>query len=404
MSHPGEVNDDVMKRRRDMPLSHLPLRPSVQEMLKICGFERVGEVWDTKQRGGISNLAAEWNDMELSQAHRIYREIIKAIVSIHESSFPEAAGTRGITDSATVSAMELLQATKQQQQQQPSSGSPTNDSIITFSRSIDTMLAGGIALGEFTELAGAPGTGKTQMAMQLAVNAALPACAGGVHGSTIYIDTEGSFAPERCYTLAQHLIAHIQGGMRKRNMPLWNITTEEILDNIHVFRVHTVTDLILVLEGGIPKLLQQQQQQQQKYKPVRLIVVDSFAFPYRADDATDFVHRTRQLTMQICTLTKLARVHQLAVLAINQMTTKLDGTLVPSLGESWAHAVTTRLVLQSEEENQQQYQSRHRLCRLVKSPRLPTSFAEFQILEKGVRDVDLHKHNSIQQPKRARTN
>jgi RAD51-like protein 2 len=400
MNQPGAGNDDVMKRRRDMALSHLPLRPSVQEILKICGFERVGEVWDSKQRGGISNLAAELNDMDLSQAHRIYREIITSIVSMNESSFPEAVGTP-ITNT-TISAMELLQA--KQQQQQPSTGIPTNDSIITFSRAIDTMLAGGIALGEFTELAGAPGTGKTQLAMQLAVNAALPACAGGVHGSTIYVDTEGSFAPDRCYTLAQHLIAHIQGGMRKRNMPPWNITTEEILDNIHVFRAHTVTDLILVLEGGIPKLLQQQQKEKCNI-PVRLIIIDSFAFPYRADDGTDFVHRTRKITMQICALTRLARVHQLAVLAINQMTTKLDGTLVPALGESWAHAVTTRLVLQSEEENQQHpLPSRRRICRLVKSPRLPTNCAEFQILEKGIRDVDLHNHNSIQQPKRPRTN
>jgi RecA/RadA recombinase len=44
------------------------------------------------------------------------------------------------------------------------------------------MLGGGFPRGELTEIFGTPGTGKTQLAMQLAVNAQIPTLFGGVGG------------------------------------------------------------------------------------------------------------------------------------------------------------------------------------------------------------------------------
>ena len=288
-----------------------------------------------------------------------------------------------------------------------------------------------MALQEVTELAGPPGAGKTVLCTQLAVNAALPVALGGVHGQCVYIDTEGSFSAERCCTMASALIQHVQMGWRRRQKQqqqhpqdepeAWSVTPQDILAGIHVFRVHDAAHLEAVLHGALPALLlhqkQQQQQQQQQQSAnlsticnsIKLVVIDSMAFPYRALDVnSDFVARTRQLTNHCHHLTQLALQYNLAVVVVNQMTTKGD-LLVPALGESWAHAVTTRLLLSSDiggggvSTQPHQQQQPTRTCRLTKSPRLPSGAANFQIVEAGVRGMEYKVNNHNNENKRART-
>ena len=58
--------------------------------------------------------------------------------------------------------------------------------------------------------------------------------------------------------------------------------------------------------------------------------------------------------------------------------------LIPALGESWAHATTTRLLLMSDavvNDSSQQC----RICKLVKSPHKPAGTAAFTITEFGIR-------------------
>lgn len=64
--------------------------------------------------------------------------------------------------------------------------------IVTFCRDLDNILGGGVQTGTMTEVCGEPGTGKTQLAMQLAVDCQVPRSFGGAGGEAIYIDTEGS--------------------------------------------------------------------------------------------------------------------------------------------------------------------------------------------------------------------
>uniref|UniRef100_A0A6S9BBP6 Rad51-like C-terminal domain-containing protein n=1 Tax=Ditylum brightwellii TaxID=49249 RepID=A0A6S9BBP6_9STRA len=54
--------------------------------------------------------------------------------------------------------------------------------------------------------------------------------------------------------------------------------------------------------------------------------------------------------------------------------------LVPALGESWAHATTTRLLLDF-------MPSGVRCCRLVKSPHKAAGTALYDVTENGIRDV-----------------
>lgn len=78
----------------------------------------------------------------------------------------------------------------------------------TFCRSLDQLLGGGGAgLGEVLEISGPPGVGKTQLLMQLAVSCTLPVMLGGLGGSCLYIDTEGSFVPERFYQIVSAAVS-----------------------------------------------------------------------------------------------------------------------------------------------------------------------------------------------------
>lgn len=159
-------------------LSHLPLRPSTLATLKRRGFVSTCELEASKCNGGMSNLAAELG-CSLAEAASLMREVEGAVSSCR----PEKQ---------SVTALSLISKLK-----------ATQRTIVTFSRSVDKLLGGGLARGEVTEICGLPGVGKTQLCMQLCVDARLPESFGGVAGESVYIDTEGSFSPERCHTMAQ---------------------------------------------------------------------------------------------------------------------------------------------------------------------------------------------------------
>src|SRR3989344_3648534 len=70
--------------------------------------------------------------------------------------------------------------------------------ITTGSKNLNGLLGGrGVETGAMTEAYGAFGSGKTQLGLTLAVNAQLPKEQGGANGKSVYIDTEGTFRPDR---------------------------------------------------------------------------------------------------------------------------------------------------------------------------------------------------------------
>jgi len=427
----------------DIPLSHLPLRPSTLKLLMSRGFMTVREV-ETAKQSSLTNLAAELGGIDIQQAAAVYREIVQeCILSLTNSSAvcdDDASILSYSTNlSATKTALELVSSVDTSC---PSSV-PAMESIITFCHAVDRLLGGGVAVGELTEISGTPNVGKTQLAMQLAVNASLPRQFGGLEGQCIYIDTEGSFSPQRCYDMAQSLVQHVQGTIRRRkrqtgavvpSLPSW-FNAETILEGIHVYRVHdeaaqtaVISSLASILHDcnvdhetldtneGLGESLGDVSP-----KHIRLILIDSIAFHYRAAPPPDvngqsnkdyFIQRTRSLTRQAAFLADMATQHRLAVVAMNQMTTKAQfgsigstasirtndsgantSRLVPALGESWAHAVTTRIILSEDSRPQpsideQPVKQQRRICQLVKSPRLASGRASFQIVRGGIRGID----------------
>ena len=115
----------------------------------------------------------------------------------------------------------------------------------------------------------------------------------------------------------------------------------------------------------------------------------------------NYSNRTKCLTSIAAYLSSISTNFDLSVIAINHLTTKVgksndnnttekgDVRLVPALGESWAHAITTRMILdfcKDPETVSDNQNIRH--CNLVKSPHKPAGHALFQVTEKGIRGFE----------------
>ena len=470
-----------------IPLTELLLRPSTLRRFTKRGFESTDEIEESRANGGINLLASEL-DVSLQEAAGLIREVQGCL---EQNSRARRSATNANTnndssrvENAVTETNSEVDGHRQQQQLQlsptrrnyndgivtayellrmnDSRRSSSNDGnnkkhhrrrhIVTFCRSIDDLIGGGIALGEVTEISGMPGTGKTQLATQLSILARLPHIYGGVEGRTLYVDAEGSFLAERAHSMAESLFNHVKGraqyqqqrqrqhskniknhDVRETETPSDNadsFTTEGILDSIDVFRVHDEAALLATLyslkhyiESSI-----EQEPSSSSILPVKLIIVDSIAFHFRAVvpiDSSYYVQRTKTLTALAAYLGDLARQHDLAVVVINQMTTKIGvrssngntTSVVPALGESWAHATATRLLLSKEErvhgdgydQNngsdddddddemrllRRGVPSQLRTCSLIKSAHKPTGKANYRILEEGIRDVSGEREGS----------
>ena len=105
--------------------------------------------------------------------------------------------------------------------------------ISTGSQNLNDLLGGkGVETKAITEAYGAFGSGKTQLALTLSVNAQLPKDKGGIEGKSVYIDTEGTFRPERIKQLAEGLGAD----------------PEKVLKNILVARAFNSDHQVLLLD------------------------------------------------------------------------------------------------------------------------------------------------------------
>jgi len=80
--------------------------------------------------------------------------------------------------------------------------------IFSFHFNTFVVLIGGVETGSITEVFGEFRTGKTQLCHTLAVTCQLPIDHGGGEGKCLYIDTEGTFRPERLLAVAERLGDH----------------------------------------------------------------------------------------------------------------------------------------------------------------------------------------------------
>lgn len=168
--------------------------------------------------------------------------------------------------------------------------------ISTSSRELDALLGGGIETGSMTEFAGAFRSGKTQICHQLCVNVQLPKDQGGCEAKAAYIDSEGTFRPERIINMVQ---PH-------------GLDPNDTLKNIIVGRAYNSDHQMLLV---------QQIQDSPDFKDVKVLIVDSLIGHFRAEylGRGMLAERQQKLNKHLHDLLKLAELHNVAVITSNQV-------------------------------------------------------------------------------------
>jgi len=232
--------------------------------------------------------------------------------------------------------------------------------LTTSSKAFNELLGGGVETRAITELFGEFGSGKTQIAHQLAVNAQLPLDEDGFAGNTAIIDTENTFRPERISQMARGL----------------DLEPNKVLKTIHVARAYNSHHQILLVEK-VKELAQE--------FPIKLLVVDSLIAHFRAEyvGRGALAERQQKLNKHIHDLQRFADQFDAAIVVTNQVQSKPDtffgDPTRPIGGHIVGHSATFRLYLRKSKGGK-------RICRLIDSPHLPEGEAVITVSEDGIRD------------------
>ena len=235
--------------------------------------------------------------------------------------------------------------------------------ITTGSENMDNLLGGGgIETRSLTEAYGAFGSGKTQLALTLAVNVQKPKDQGGAGGKAVFIDTEGTFRPKRIKEIAEAIGAD----------------PEKALKNILVARAFN-SDHQMLLADKISELIK-------NGEPVKLVIIDSLTAHFRAEftGRGQLADRQHKLNRYLHSLMKLAEQHNLAIYVTNQVmanpammfgdpTTAVGGNIV-------GHASTYRIYLRKGKAGS-------RVAKLIDSPNLPDDECVIFLTGEGIRDI-----------------
>ncbi|MDI6886092.1 MAG: DNA repair and recombination protein RadA [archaeon] len=237
--------------------------------------------------------------------------------------------------------------------------------LTTGSQALDSLLGGGLETQAITEFYGEFGSGKTQIAHQLAVNVQLPVEKGGLNGSVIIIDTENTFRPERIKNMAE-------GGA---------LDSADVLKNIHVARAYNSNHQILLVDKA-EKLAEELKETE---KPVRLLVIDSATAHFRSEyvGRGTLADRQQKINKHLHDALRFGDLNNAVVMITNQVQVRPDAFFGdptrPIGGHIVGHTATFRLYLRKSKGEK-------RIARLVDSPNLPEAEAVFSVSLVGIRD------------------
>ena len=190
--------------------------------------------------------------------------------------------------------------------------------LPTGSKNLDNLLDGGIEAGVTTQIYGPPGSGKTQLCNTLCVM--LPS-----DYRAIYIDTEGSFRPERIKAIAKAR----------------GLDSGQILQKILVTKALDSKQQESCIESAFSAC------ETNSNNKIKLLIVDSIINHYRAEYAgrSKLPERIQRLNKSMHTLLKTASSNGVAVVVTNhQMQSSVDGSfdnrIVPLGGNVMSYTST----------------------------------------------------------------
>lgn len=236
--------------------------------------------------------------------------------------------------------------------------------ISTGSKNLDQLLGGkGVETKAITEAYGAFGSGKSQLGFCLSVRCQMPLEMGGANGKTVFIDTEGTFRPERIKQIATGL----------------GLNPDNVLKNILVARAFNSDHQILLLDK-VNEMVK-------NGEPIRLIVIDSLTAHFRAEFAGrgQLADRQQKLNKYLHNLMKLAETNNLAIYVTNQVMANpgmlFGDPTTPIGGNILGHASTYRIYLRKGKKGS-------RVAKMIDSPNLPENETIFFVGLGGLSDEE----------------
>ena len=228
----------------------------------------------------------------------------------------------------------------------------------TGSRPLDELLLGGIETQAVTEFCGEFGSGKSEICHTLCAMARQPIESGGLDSGVIYIDTEGTFRPERLEQIATGR----------------GLDQSHVLKSVAVCRVYNSSHLELVVKD-LGKYVSDFN--------AKLVIIDGIIV-----HREEFIGRGRladrqqRLNSMLHKIIRLAEIFNIAVVITNQVATPdtFFGDPTKAAGRNIVAFSTYRIYLKKSGEN--------RLAKMMGSPYHPYSDTRFTINQKGADDID----------------
>ena len=232
--------------------------------------------------------------------------------------------------------------------------------LTTGSKNLDDLLGGGLETQSITEFFGEFGSGKTQIMLQLAVNATLPIDNGGFDSDVLIIDTENTFRPERIIQMSKYK----------------GLDPDLVLKRIHVARAYNSHHQILLAEKAADL---------SKEFDIKLLLVDSLTSHFRSEymGRGSLAERQQLLNRHMHDLLKFGTINNAVIAVTNQVSARPDvffgDPMTPIGGNIVGHTATFRIYLRKSKGGK-------RIARLIDSPYLPEGETVIQLSEDGIMD------------------
>uniref|UniRef100_H3BBZ5 DNA repair protein RAD51 homolog n=1 Tax=Latimeria chalumnae TaxID=7897 RepID=H3BBZ5_LATCH len=236
--------------------------------------------------------------------------------------------------------------------------------ITTGSKELDKLLQDSSETGDNNNRFGLFTGGRKAKCTVFLTSIQLPIDRGGGEGKAMYIDTEGTFRPERLLAVAER----------------YGLSGSDVLDNVAYARAFNTDHQTQLLYQASAMMAESR---------YALLIVDSATALYRTDYSGrgELSARQMHLARFLRMLLRLADEFGVAVVITNQVVAQVDGAAMfaadpkkPIGGNIIAHASTTRLYLRKG-------RGETRICKIYDSPCLPEAEAMFAINADGVGDA-----------------
>jgi DNA repair protein RadA len=227
---------------------------------------------------------------------------------------------------------------------------------------LDNLLEGGIRTQEMVELIGEYGTGKTTICFKLCITGQQPPEKGGLGGSVLFFDTEGTFSPKRIRQIAEAM----------------ELEADPVLSGIIISRAYTSDHQEFLLDHAFDLC---------EKENVKLVIVDSVIAHYRSEyvGRESLAERQQRLNRYMHKLHRLSEIYDLAVVITNQAQASPQAWYLggggdnPAGGHILGHACTHRIFIRKSSGSK-------RVAKMLDSPYIPYRECVFIVSEKGIED------------------